>query len=686
MSLRLLFFITISLCVPAVVHGQSPASAVAARSHVERFSTPQMLAERAETDATSKLATNPDDAEALNSRALTRMRLGRYNEAHEDLRRAIALKPTNAEYQANLGYVLWKLGRATEAISAERAALKLDDKNFTAHYQLGRFLLLSGDPKLLSEAAAHLRRALEIDPRRPDVRFDLLTAYRALGETAQAIGQLKVLKDVRPSDTRVTYAEALLSSDRGDMNAAIDGLREAVRLDPTLLGAWRDLGLAYIKLNRWAEAVETFAELTRRQTDSVEAAYLHALALYNARRFTEAESAARRALRLDASATAVHTLLDMIRNSTGANVEPTAARTYTAPRSSVASNSQASTVNDIGRANDEFVDQDAHALFKLATELARNGQYERAARLFTRVNELLPHTFEVLYNFGVTLYNLNRNDEAARALAEAADLNPSPADTHFWLAMTASARNDHANAIEEFKHAIEREPNRAEYHYLLGGEYFRSGFWDGAIEAYTRAIALDPKRAAYVLARAHVYSRKAEVTSIAYAANAAADFETAAALDPKIENIEFLIGHAHFGAMNFDRARTYLERVDAKDSNYADALAGLGHIAIERNRLAEAEALLTPALALAPDNVLALYDYARLAVKRRDYAEAVKRLEQVIAKFPTHAKAHYQLMLAYRQLGQADKAQAALAEFKRLKALEEQVHNARRMNQVLRAQ
>src|ERR1700730_13601993 len=79
------------------------------RSHVERFSTPEVRAGRDEADANSKLTTNTNDDQALNARALARMRLRHYTEAYDDLRRAVSLKSANSEYQANLGYVLWKL-------------------------------------------------------------------------------------------------------------------------------------------------------------------------------------------------------------------------------------------------------------------------------------------------------------------------------------------------------------------------------------------------------------------------------------------------------------------------------------------------------------------------------------------------------------------------------------------------
>src|SRR5687767_7785009 len=198
MKFKVLLFIALLICCAAIGQAQNAAS----RSHVERFSTVKDRAERDEMESTAKLKTNANDVEALSLRANARMRLGRYHEAYEDIRRAIELKPANAEHQASLGYVLYKLGRPAEAINAERAALKLDDKNFTANFQLGRFLLLTGDAKVLNEAAALFRRALEIDPRRSEVRFDLLTTYRLLGDRSNAIAQLNLLQDARPSDAR----------------------------------------------------------------------------------------------------------------------------------------------------------------------------------------------------------------------------------------------------------------------------------------------------------------------------------------------------------------------------------------------------------------------------------------------------------------------------------------------------
>jgi tetratricopeptide (TPR) repeat protein len=453
------------------------------RSHLERFSTPQARAERAEIEASEKLKTQPNDPESLNARAYARMGLGHYAEAIEDLRRAISLNPKKADYQANLGYALWKVGRRSEALNAEREALKLDDKNYTSHYQLGRFLLLSGDHKQLSEAAVHLRRALEIDPRRSEVRFDLLTVYRTLGDQPNAIAQLNLLQDARPADPRVTYAEALLASDRGDLNAAINGFRETLRLDSALYGAWQDLGLAFIKLKRWSDAAETFAELARKQSDSVDVAYFYALSLFNTGRVADAEREARRALRLDAGASAAHTLLGIILAS-------------------------------------------------------RGGANAEAAESLAQAIALDPTSFDANFYLGRVEYALKEFAAAVSHLRAAVQINPTHAEGRFFLGTALEAAGDSDAALIEYRKLIEIDPQSAIGQVGLGALLVKQGKLDDAIAALKRAATFDPKsfEANWALGRAFILASRF--------AEAVESLTTAVALTPDRSDAHYQLGLA----------------------------------------------------------------------------------------------------------------------------------------------
>ncbi|MGH9970352.1 MAG: tetratricopeptide repeat protein [Pyrinomonadaceae bacterium] len=476
----------------------------------------------------------------------------------------------------------------------------------------------------LAEAERSARAAVAAAPQSAQTHNILGVILDRQGRRDEAVVQFNTAIGRDPNFVSARNNLGRILAESGKTKEAIAEFERVLKIDPAHSQAHYNLGALYGQAGDFVKAAEYFAHARESAPDDPQLALAFLNVAYRANRQAETESAA-----------------DLVERSAAS---------------------------------------DARALFALATVLAQNKQYERAARVFARVNELVPNTYEILYNLGVALYNLDRNDEAARYLAEAADLNPAPAETHFRLGLIASARNDYTNAVEEFKHAVERQPKESNYHYMLGREYYRAGFLDGAINEFTRAIEIEPKHAVYVLARADANYRKGE------AAASAADFDFAATLDPNNETIEYWQGYAHRVAGNFDLARQYLEKFVTRHPDHVEALASLGFVNIETGRLEDAEAPLNRGLSLDPKNVPLLYDYARLAVKRRNYAEAVTRLRRLIDIYPAHTQAHYQLFLAYSRLKQTEKAQIELAEFKRLEALEKQVKQERIQDDKLRTQ
>jgi tetratricopeptide (TPR) repeat protein len=487
--------------------GQTPAPV--ARSHVERFSTPEARAIHIELDTTEKLLKNPADAETLNERALARLRLQKFAEALVDLERAVSLTPTNADYKANLGYVLWKLGRAMEAIQAEREALKLNEKNYTANYQLGRFLLRIGNKDLLKEAADRLKKALEIDPRQYEVRFELIAAYREMGDTASAIAQLDILEDAKPSDARVNYVSALLYVDRGDLNSAIAAFKEALRKDPDLYAAWKDLGLAYVKLNRWSEAVEAFSELTKRQQSSVEAAYLLGVALYNSKRIGDAEVETRRALRLDAGFADAHILLGII--------------------------------------------------------LAADGKsYSESLESLTQAVALAPNNFDAVFYLGRVQYLLRDYANSFKYLQVAINLNPRNVEARFYLGTVLEALGESEKALAEYREMV-RLDEKSFYGQLgLGALLVKQDKLTEAVEALQRALALDKEsfEANWALGRAYVLQEKF--------ADAVTVLQKAITLQPKRTDARYQFAIALRRLGRADEAKREFELVESLNREFRE--------------------------------------------------------------------------------------------------------------------
>jgi tetratricopeptide (TPR) repeat protein len=90
--------------------------------------------------------------------------------------------------------------------------------------------------------------------------------------------------------------------------------------------------------------------------------------------------------------------------------------------------------------------------------------------------------------------------------------------------------------------------------------------------------------------------------------------------------------------------------------SHLNALAGL----VERDKLDVAEAGYRDALARFPPNVMIASRYARVAERRRDWAEAVRRWEEVRARFPNNRLAQQALAASLVRAGNADTAEALL--------------------------
>ncbi|NQX89701.1 MAG: tetratricopeptide repeat protein [Halioglobus sp.] len=117
-----------------------------------------------EQDLRSILATDPDNATALNALGYTLAdRTTRYNEAMQLISRALELRPNEPAILDSMGWVLFRTGRYTASINyLQRAYLAFPDPEVAAH--LGEVLWTQGD----IEAARNVwREALRRDPGHP---------------------------------------------------------------------------------------------------------------------------------------------------------------------------------------------------------------------------------------------------------------------------------------------------------------------------------------------------------------------------------------------------------------------------------------------------------------------------------------------------------------------------------------
>jgi tetratricopeptide (TPR) repeat protein len=122
----------------------------------------------------------------------------------------------------------------------------------------------------------------------------------------------------------------------------------------------------------------------------------------------------------------------------------------------------------------------------------------------------------------------------------------------------------------------------------------------------------------------------------------------------------YYLGHVFRYRSNPARAASYFEQVLTRAPQDVPSLVWLAEMNLTENKPDAALEPLKRAQAQDPSSAAVLYGLGRVALAKQDYAQAVKSLEGALAISPQSTRLHYPLALAYRGLGNRDKAEEHL--------------------------
>ena len=220
------------------------------------------------------------------------------------------------------------------------------------------------------------------------------------------------------------------------------------------------------------------------------------------------------------------------------------------------------------------------------------------------------------------------------------------------LAWAAGPDLDRANKlynITEFQQSLEvlhalGNKDAAVYD-LMGRDYYGLGEFRKATEALEKAVALQPGNSGFFLWLGRAYGRRAETSSMITApglANKARQFfEKAVQLNPanleaQSDLFEYYLQAPGFLGGGFDKASataTQMARISPAEGQWAQA-----RLAENRKDYSKAEAHLKRALELAPLQIGAFIDLARLFTRQGRYPEADLSLAKAEQIAPHSAK------------------------------------------------
>ena len=204
-----------------------------------------------------KLHRNPDNDALLFQRGQAYLRLGRVNEAINDLSRATSLQPKEVKYFMALGDAQFANGDVEASYNALNKALELEPDNADAILKMGELTYYSRD---YDRALDYLSRVTAHDPNNRTALFMKAFVYKEKGDTSNAVGLLEKVCGLYP-DYEPAFEElgVLYASRHADL--ALEYLNTALRLEPRNTNALYALAMYYQELNQADKAEEYYKQI-----------------------------------------------------------------------------------------------------------------------------------------------------------------------------------------------------------------------------------------------------------------------------------------------------------------------------------------------------------------------------------------------------------------------------------------
>jgi tetratricopeptide (TPR) repeat protein len=210
-------------------------------------------------------------------------------------------------------------GKLDQAAELYRLILRHERDHFDALNNLGAIRAQKG---FAAEAEKLFRRALRQRPQSPETHYNLALALGALNrprdsashmERAAALGfaaAVKARDDANPGASVMRdFNAALVYQQQGNSREAERLYRAVLGRDPLNFEALNNLGVLYVKVDRYGEAAAVLARAVEQRPSSAEAHHSLAMALRMLNRYEEATVPARRAIAIRPDYAEAHTNL-----------------------------------------------------------------------------------------------------------------------------------------------------------------------------------------------------------------------------------------------------------------------------------------------------------------------------------------------------------------------------------------
>jgi tetratricopeptide (TPR) repeat protein len=459
----------------------------------------------------------------------------------------------------------------------------------------------------------------------------------------------------------------------GDSASAREKLKRAIQVSPQCAEAHLRLGLIEFQTGAVAESIPHYQQALKLQPSSYSARYNLALAYLRQQKFREARTQLEKAVSLDprqpdAAYDLGITLLELGEPKT-ALVHLLHAGKLTPARPDVAFNivraeleaGKFTEARTAAQLSAKRFGSDFQWVAAIGQLFMKNAQPAEAAVYLQQARALRPDSAELSRQLAMAYLKSGQPDQVLSAIPD-----PKTPDDHYLRASAYYIAHRFSEADSESDVAMSLAPENPQILALRTRLLQRAGLQDDAFRLAQRVISLAPQwDEPYYLAGVSAYF-------IRRYAEAEQNLARAVQLNPKSSQALFLQSIALGNLGKIDDAELALRRAIKLQPANARLHCHLGILLMRRSESAEAKSSFRKSIQLKPDYALPHYELGKLLVSEQQLPTAAHELEQAIAHDPGLTAAYYQLARAYAKLGQRDKSDRLLREFKKLSQQEAQ--------------
>ena len=304
--------------------------------------------------------------------------------------------------------------------------------------------------------------------------------------------------------------------------------------------------------------------------------------------------------------------------------------------------------------------------FEQAKRLINDGKLDEAMQILSKLRLEQPEPRGVEHELGLAYYRKGDFANAQNAFESAQKEDPQDREAIQLRGLSLYQLGRPAEAIPYLKQVQSWIGSaNVDANYVLGLCYMHAQNYDEALKSFALMYGVPPDSAAAHLFLARMLLRQG------YDPIAEQNAQRAAALDPKLPLVHYLLGEFYLYKSNVEKAIEEFELEQKLNPGYAGTYDRLGDSYSRIGKYDDAERALQRAILLDATATGPYILMGKVLIKKKDFVSATTYLQKALRMDPSNYISHHLMGDAYRGLGRAADAERELKKAEELQSAQE---------------